>query len=91
MGVDKVVNFIAAHEKINAEMQMRKGIQFHNQIALQLAPSVTSDRLPSPQRLQGENGGRGEAGREKGICVEVDWLNLFIVGSNFTFSCSKVQ
>lgn len=56
MGVDKVVNFIAAHEKINAEMQMRKGIQFHNQIALQLAPSVTSDRLPGPQRLQGENG-----------------------------------
>lgn len=81
MGVDKVVNFIAAHEKINAEMQMRKGIQFHNQ----------TDRLPGPQRLQGENGGRVEAGREKGICVEVDWLNLFIVGSNFTFSCSKVQ
>lgn len=85
MGVDKVVNFIAAHGKINAEMQMRKGIQFHNQIAPQLAPSVTSDRLPSPQRLQ------GQMVREGGICVEVDWLNLFIVATNFTFSCSKVQ
>lgn len=65
---------------------MRKGIQFHNQIALQLAPNGDLWQIAKSTEI-GEIGGKGR----QGICVKVDWLNLFIVGSNITLSCSKMQ